>query len=150
MSGPGESGPGFAIRPMADAERDAVVALWTACNLVVPWNDPVADIALARSKPNAALLVGCENRQVVASIMVGHDGHRGWFYYLAVDPACRGRGHGRAMVAAAEQWLIGAGMPKAHLLVRETNHAVMAFYERLGYATSPVTMMQKWLKTASP
>lgn len=138
------------IRPIADGERDAVVALWTACNLVVPWNDPVADIALAVSKPNAALLVGAEDGRVVASVMVGHDGHRGWFYYLAVDPDCRGRGHGRAMVAAAEQWLVRAGMPKVQLLVRETNHAVMAFYERLGYATSPVTMMQKWLKTASP
>ncbi|WP_448205043.1 GNAT family acetyltransferase [Azospirillum sp. sgz302134] len=140
----------LAIRPFADGDRDTVVALWTACELVVPWNDPVADIALALSKPNAAILVGHEGGRLVASVMVGHDGHRGWFYYLAVAPACRGRGYGRAMVAAAERWLIEAGMPKVQLLVRETNHAVMAFYERLGYATSPVTMMQKWLRTPSP
>lgn len=152
--------PALAIRPLADGERESLIALWTACHLVVPWNDPAADIALALSKPNAAILVGFADGgiadggtgdgRLVASVMVGHDGHRGWFYYLAVDPAHRGRGYGRAMVAAAERWLADAGMPKVHLLVRETNHAVMAFYERLGYAVSPVTMMQKWLKTASP
>lgn len=150
----------LSIRPFAEGDRDAVVALWTACNLVVPWNDPVADIALAMSKPNATILVGTEDNgtedigtedgRIVSAVMVGHEGHRGWFYYLAVDPARQGRGHGRAMVAAAECWLVEAGMPKAQLLVRETNHAAMAFYERLGYAKSTVTVMQKWLKTPSP
>lgn len=141
---------GLAIRPFADGDREAVVALWDACGLLVPWNDPRADIALALSKPNAAILVGTEDARLVASVMVGHDGHRGWIYYLAVDPAQQGRGHGAAMVAAAERWLADAGMPKAQLLVRETNRRVMAFYERLGYAASPVTMMQKWLKTPPP
>lgn len=140
----------LSIRPYELADRDDVVALWTACNLVVPWNDPVADIALAVSKPNATILIGCEDGRTVASVMVGHDGHRGWFYYLAVDPARRGCGYGRALVTAAEGWLREAGMPKAQLMVRATNHAVVAFYERLGYATGPVTVMQKWLKTDSP
>lgn len=140
----------LSIRPYEAADRDDVVALWTACNLVVPWNDPVADIALAVSKPNATILIGRADDRTVASVMVGHDGHRGWFYYLAVDPACRGSGHGRAMVRAAEGWLVESGMPKAQLMVRTTNHAVVAFYERLGYATGPVTVMQKWLKTDSP
>lgn len=137
------------IRPFADGDRDAVVALWRACNLVVPWNDPASDIALCRSKPaTAALLVGELEGRVVASVMVGQDGHRGWLYYLAADPDCRGRGFGRAMVAAAEGWLAAQGMPKAHLLVRETNTAVQGFYERLGYTRSPVTMMQKWLRNS--
>lgn len=140
----------LSIRSYEAADRDDVVALWTACNLVVPWNDPVADIALAVSKPNATILIGSEEGRTVATIMVGHDGHRGWFYYLAVDPARRGCGHGRALVMAAEGWLREAGMPKAQLMVRATNHAVVAFYERLGYATGPVTVMQKWLKTDSP
>ncbi|KAA0681369.1 GNAT family acetyltransferase [Roseomonas genomospecies 6] len=140
----------LSIRSYEAADRDDVVALWTACNLVVPWNDPVADIALAVSKPNATILIGSEEGRTVASVMVGHDGHRGWFYYLAVDPARRGCGYGRALVAAAEGWLREAGMPKAQLMVRATNHAVVAFYERLGYATGPVTVMQKWLKTDSP
>ncbi|WP_448187625.1 GNAT family acetyltransferase [Azospirillum sp. sgz301742] len=138
------------IRAYRDDDRDAVVALWRACNLVVPWNDPDSDIALCRSKPsNAVLLVGELDARVVASVMVGQDGHRGWLYYLAADPNHRGRGFGRALVAAAEDWLVARGMPKVHLLVRETNTAAQGFYERLGYARSPVTMMQKWLKNSA-
>ena len=138
------------VRPYGEADRDAVVALWRACGLVVPWNDPEADIALCRSKPEtAALLVGELDGRVAASVMVGQDGHRGWLYYLACDPDHRGRGFGRAMVAAAEEWLSAQGMPKVHLLVRETNTAVQGFYERLGYARSPVTMMQKWLRDSA-
>jgi ribosomal protein S18 acetylase RimI-like enzyme len=135
------------IRDATPSDQDAVVALWTACELVVPWNDPAADLALALSKPNATVLLGTEDGRIVASVMVGHDGHRGWLYYVAVDPTRQGRGHGRRMVAAAEQWLASAGMPKVQLLVRATNQRVLAFYETLGYATGPVTMMQKWLTT---
>lgn len=79
--------------------------------------------------------------------MVGHDGHRGWLYYLAVDPARQRRGVGRALVAAAEDWLATRGVPKVHLMVRESNAAVAAFYRRLGYDPMPRLNMQKWLKS---
>jgi ribosomal protein S18 acetylase RimI-like enzyme len=75
--------------------------------------------------------------------MVGHDGHRGWLYYVAVDPARRGRGLGAAMVAAAESWLLAAGAWKAQLLVRDTNQGAVDYYRRLGYAVRPITFMQK-------
>lgn len=138
------------LRVCDSADRDAVAALWSACGLVVPWNDPVADIALALSRPNSTILLGTLDGVIVASVMVGHDGHRGWIYYVAVDPVRQGRGFGRRMLGAAESWLADAGMPKAQLLVRATNQRVVAFYETLGYATSPVTMMQKWLTKPSP
>ncbi len=137
------------IRPIDDGDQDAVIALWQACALVVPWNNPADDIALCRSKPTSAvLLVGVLNRQIVTSVMVGHDGHRGWFYYLATDPQHRGRGFAKAMVAAAEEWTAAQGIPKLHLLVRATNTAVQGFYEQLGYDPSTTIIMQKWLKTS--
>jgi len=33
------------IRTFADADADAVIALWEACELTRPWNDPRKDIA---------------------------------------------------------------------------------------------------------
>lgn len=137
------------IRPMEGSDRDAVIALWHACGLVVPWNDPASDIALALSKPCSTVLVAEECGGIAASVMVGHDGHRGWLYYLAVDPKRQRCGLGRAMVSAAEAWLADAGLPKVMLMVRATNTAVLAFYEKLGYAPSPVTVMQKWLRDPS-
>lgn len=138
------------IGEATDADIDAVVALWLACGLTRPWNDPRADIAFARKGPNSAILVGRSDGAIVASVMVGHDGHRGWFYYLSVAPQMQKRGLGRAIVEAAEQWLKTRGVVKAMLMVRPDNIAVQKFYESLGYFDQPRTVMARWLDGRAP
>ena len=91
------------------------------------------------------MLVGLAGSRIVASAMVGHDGHRGTMYYLSVAPAERGRGYGRQMVAAAEAWLKQRGVWKANLLVRQGNAAVLGFYAGLGYATGATVQIEKWI-----
>jgi ribosomal protein S18 acetylase RimI-like enzyme len=135
----------LAIAPIADADVAAVVALWQRCGLTRPWNDPTSDIAFARQGPNSAVLVGRRDGSIVATVMVGHDGHRGWFYYLGVDPELQGRGFGRAMTQAAEAWLTGRGIAKAQLMVRADNDRVRAFYEALGYGEQQRVIFAKWL-----
>jgi len=135
----------LAIAPITDADVASVAALWRRCDLTRPWNDPSGDIAFARRGPNSAVLVGRHAGAIVASVMVGHDGHRGWFYYLAVDPALRGRGFGRAMTQAAEGWLVTRGIAKAQLMVRAENDRVRAFYEALGYGEQKRVLFAKWL-----
>lgn len=100
----------LAIDAMKDADVEPVVALWRRCGLTRPWNDPHADLALARRRDNSTVLTGRDNGAIVATVMVGHDGHRGWVYYVAVDPDCRKRGYGRVIMAAAEDWLRAAGI----------------------------------------
>ena len=117
----------LAISPATDADIDAVVALWSACGLVRPWNDPRADMALARGGANATVLVGRDGADIVAAAMVGHDGHRGWVYYLAVDPQAQRRGHGAVIMQAAEQWLAAHGIAKIMLMIRPDNAAVRSF-----------------------
>ena len=133
------------IRPLADGDEPAVIALWEACGLTRPWNDPARDLALARGKPNSGILVGLAEGRILASAMVGHDGHRGTMYYVSVAPSEQGRGYGRQMVAAAEAWLLERGVWKANLLVRKDNTAVLGFYDGLGYAPGDVISIQKWL-----
>jgi ribosomal protein S18 acetylase RimI-like enzyme len=122
-----------------------VVALWHACGLTRPWNDPDADIARALAGPSSTLLAAWDDDMLCGTVMVGHDGHRGWVYYLAVPPDRRGEGIGRALMAAAEDWLVAQGAPKLNLMVRADNAAVKAFYERLGYGPSDVTVLQRVL-----
>ena len=98
------------IAEMTDADVEDVVALWTRCGLTRPWNDPVADIAFARSSPNATVLVGCSGGAIAASVMVGHDGHRGAVYYVSVDPGLCAGGLGRPIRAAAADWLRARGV----------------------------------------
>ena len=76
----------LSITAIEDADIADVVALWQACGLTRPWNDPEADIALARRRANSTVLIGRNGAAIVATAMVGHDGHRGWVYYVAVDP----------------------------------------------------------------
>ncbi len=137
--------PALSIAPIADPDIATVIALWQRCDLTRPWNDPAADIALARQGPNATVLVGRDGHDLVASVLVGHDGHRGWVYYVAVDPHCRGKGHGRAVMDAAEQWLRQRGIEKLQLMVRPDNTPVKAFYQTLGYGEQQRVILAKWL-----
>ncbi|NEU14193.1 GNAT family acetyltransferase [Methylobacterium sp. BTF04] len=134
------------IRSFGEDDRAAVKALWQVCGLTVPYNDPDADIHRAAGQPNSDILLGVSpDGRVGATVMVGHDGHRGWLYYVAVDPALRGQGHGRAIVAAGEAWLRARHVPKAQLLIRETNTGVRDFYAGLGWAAIPRIVMERWL-----
>jgi len=136
------------IRPIADGEEAAVIALWQACGLTRPWNDPAQDLAFARGQPNSDVLVALAGRRVVASAMVGHDGHRGTMYYVSVDPARRGAGLGHAIVDAAEAWLNARGVWKVNLLVRKGNEAVLGFYAGIGYAAGSSVPLEKWIDPA--
>lgn len=131
------------IRAATRADVTALVALWERCGLLRPWNDPRADIERALGFAGSTVLVGMAGDALAASVMVGEDGHRGWIYYLAVEPEERNAGHGRAMLLAAEGWLRERGVPKLNLMVRTENEAVEAFYASLGYERSQVIVLAK-------
>ncbi|MEP0315156.1 MAG: GNAT family acetyltransferase [Hyphomonas sp.] len=137
------------IRDFREADRAALIALWETCALTRPWNDPNADLDRAITSRDAAILIGTWNDQVVASIMVGHDGHRGWIYYLAVSLDRQTRGHGREMMAEAELWLKARGAPKVQLMVRQDNETATEFYSALGYERQDVTVFGKWLTSSA-
>lgn len=126
-------------------DQGAVVALWRACGLTRPWNDPAADFALALGSAGSTMLVARAGEAVVGSVMAGFDGHRGWVYYLAVDPARRRGGLGRALMAAAEAWLKTRGCPKIQLMVREDNDAALGFYTALGLERQKVVTLGRFL-----
>ena len=135
----------LAFRELQDVNLENVVSLWKDCELTRPWYDPYKDIKFARESATSTVLVGIFEERVVAAVMVGHDGHRGVLYYLAVDPEFRKRGFGKATVAAAEAWLRERGVWKINLMVRSENERAGRFYERLGYEMNPVTSFGKRL-----
>lgn len=137
--------PKLNIRPLESADRAAVIALWQACDLTRPWNNPDSDIDFCMSKPESTILVGESGGKIIASVMTGHDGHRGWLYYLAVEPSFQKSGFGRTMVTAAEDWLRARGVPKVMLMVRPENDKVRAFYDALGYVEEPRVIFSRRL-----
>jgi ribosomal protein S18 acetylase RimI-like enzyme len=134
------------IEPLPERLYDAAIRLWQDSGLTRPWNDPEADLRRAAGGGSSCVLAAIgDDDGLLATAMVGHDGHRGWVYYLAVDAAQRGRGLGRQMMAACEDWVRSRGIPKIQLMVRATNRATMGFYEHLGYADSDVVVFGRRL-----
>lgn len=121
------------IRAYQPTDESAVIALWEVCGLTRPWNDPHKDIARKLTEQPELFLVGVEGEKLMATAMVGFDGHRGWVYYLAVDPAFQRLSYGKQLMHEAEQLLIARGCPKINLLVRSSNTKVLKFYAELGY-----------------
>lgn len=138
------------IRPFQPEDRATVVQLWHRTGLVRPWNDPERDLDRKLADSPWGMLVGVVEEddaragvgaagqgpgvgEVVASAMVGYDGHRGSIFYLAVDPTARGRGFGSALMAHAESQLLARGCPKLNVSVRADNSQVIGFYLDRGY-----------------
>lgn len=133
------------MRVAAEQDRDAIIALWRACDLTRPWNDPAKDFDRALSGENATILVSEQDNAIFGSVMVGEDGHRGWVYYLAVAPNAQRNGLGRKLMQAAEDWISARNIPKSQLMVRTDNEAALGFYEALGYEVQAVATLGKRL-----
>ena len=171
----GDRPPAVTIRAYLEADEAEVVALWTACGLVRPWNDPRNDIArklavqrdlflVGRAGPGDRLVAPARSagvrlpekttvahrasgaERLVATVMAGYDGHRGWVNYLAVDPASRRLGLARSMMAAVEERLRRLGCAKINLQIRSDNRDAIAFYQRIGFGEDAVLSMGKRLE----
>ena len=133
------------FRDFSSADTAGVVALWQECGLTKPWNDPVKDIRRKQTDKNGAFWVVCRGDEVIASVMIGYDGHRGTINYLAIAPEFQRSGLGAELMRRAEAFLIEIGCPKVSFCVRKDNLSVLAFYDRLGYAADDVHFLGKRL-----
>ena len=133
------------IRPFAIDDRAEVIELWRRCELIVPWNDPVKDIDRKLQVQPELFIVGVRESQVIGSAMAGYDGHRGWIYYLAVDPEYRGRGYGGRLIDHLSAELRTQGCPKFNVMVRNDNIEVIQFYQKLGFKGDEVVNLGKRL-----
>ena len=133
------------IRDLTPADFPAVVELWEQAGLTRPWNPPETDLQRALDGATSTVLGAYYDEQLVGTVMVGNDGHRGWIYYLAVGESHRSTGLGRQLMAAGETWLHEHGAVKVQLMIRTSNAAVLSFYDHLGYEDADVHVRSKWL-----
>jgi ribosomal protein S18 acetylase RimI-like enzyme len=135
---------GIEIGEAVASDAEAVIALWQACGLTRPWNDPQQDFDRALSWPASTILVAREGAALLGSTMIGYDGHRGWVYYLAVSPAHQRSGLGHRIMEAAANWLRDRGAPKIQLMVRTSNAATLDFYSALGFERQDTVTLGKF------
>lgn len=124
----------------------SIIEIWEEAKLTRPWNNPSDDIKNALSTLTSTILLLCNDSQIIGTVMVGYDGHRGWIYYLAIKVKWQKNGYGKQLVHEAERWLKLRNIPKVNLMIRNSNEAVKSFYEACEYKDDEVIVMAKWLK----
>ena len=134
------------IRTYKEADENDVIQLWQACGLTVPHNNPAKDIRRKMTVQPELFLVGVKQNQIIATVMAGYEGHRGWLNYLAVSPDMRQKGLARQLVSEVERRLRLMGCPKINLQVRGTNTEAIAFYQKIGFIEDNVISLGKRLE----
>ena len=134
------------IRPFQEGDEEALVSLWNMCKLTVPWNNPYKDIARKLKVQAELFLVGYLEDKLIASVMGGYDGHRGWINYLAVHPDFQARGYGKQLMDNVETRLRKLGCPKINLQIRDGNDKVLSYYQKLGFVEEKRISMGKRLE----
>ena len=134
------------VRPYRTDDEESLVSLWQVCELTVPWNNPHKDIARKLQVQPELFLVGILDSRLIATVMGGYDGHRGWINYLAVHPDFQGNGYGQEIMNSVETALREIGCPKINLQIRMGNDKIAYFYQKLGFTNDPVVSMGKRLE----
>ena len=133
------------IRSFQQEDEAPLIKLWEKCELVVAWNDPSKDISRNVQLDPEELLLGWYDKSLIASVMAGYEGHRGWINYLAVVPEFRRKGLGKTMMKAAKTYLEHFECPKINLQIRAQNHQVIEFYKSIGFLQEEVINLVKRL-----
>ena len=139
---------GIEIRQFVIEDTDAVLEVWSLAGMTTPERNPRADIQKKLRHSPESFFVGVLEGKVVATVMVGYDGHRGWIYSLAVRPDLQRKGIGRQMMEEAENWLRQHGCPRVKLQVDEARGDVAGVCRKLGYEVQPLVSMAKWFRVS--
>lgn len=133
------------IRPFKEQDRADVIKLWEQTGLAVPQNNPGKDIDRKLKVDPELFLVGEIDDELIATVMAGYEGHRGWINYLAVKPRHQKNGYGRLLMETAEKLLHERNCPKINLQIRRSNTDVINFYSAIGYYDDNVIGLGKRL-----
>lgn len=127
------------VRTYETTDYSGLDHLWKRCFPDDPPHNHAAIAVPAKLavQDNLLLVAATEPSRIVGSIMAGYDGHRGWLYSVAVDPAHQRAGIGRILVEAAVSRLVSLGCGKVNIQIRAGNEAVIAFYAGLGFSVEP-------------
>ena len=133
------------IREFRLSNYEEVIALWDKAGLLASRSDERNEIEKKLERDPDLFLVGIDAKAIVAAVMGGYDGRRGWVYHLAVDPIFHATGLGTLLLAELESRLYAKGCIKINLLVERGNASVRDFYTKRGYAVDELIFMEKWL-----
>ncbi len=147
------------IRPVRPHDHDAVRRLAPRLLIGVDPSRPpelvrhavdgwVRDSLAAAGADDHASWVAMAGDTVVGFVSVTEDEHwcgqtDAWVGELVVDERQERQGVARSLVARAEDWARERGLTRVRLSTGAANHGALAFYERIGYEPTDVTLTRE-------
>lgn len=126
------------VREMTAADIAGARALWAATEgvEVAEGDNPGEMVRFLQRNPGLSS-VAVDDGQLVAALMCGHDGRRGFLYHLAVASGQRGHGLGRKVIRRSLGLLRGEGITRALLFVAADNSRGREFWLHEGWEDMP-------------
>ncbi len=122
------------IREMRAEDYEVVMDLWRSSEGIgLSGSDSFADISGYLERNAGLSFVAVYSREVVGTVLGGHDGRRGYLYHLAVREDFRNNGLGRKLLERCMQGLRSMGIRKCHLMAFEQNAGARAFWQKVGW-----------------
>jgi len=107
--------------------------LWRKAGISVGSSDSKEELEIMLKRNPNLFLVGKRNKKIIAVVMGGFDGRRGYVHHLAIDPDFKKKGYGRMMMDNIHKIFLHMGVHKVHLFIEKDNKEVVCFYESLGW-----------------
>jgi ribosomal protein S18 acetylase RimI-like enzyme len=141
----------YRIEAMSIADFDAVLRLWQDTEgMGLTDSDSREQTAQYLERNPGLSLVARQEKEIVATILCGHDGRRGYLYHLAVARAHRRNGLGKKLVRLCLARLEELGILRCNAYIFADNADGESFWLRQGWDLRPnVKLLQKPLKTAN-
>jgi len=117
------------VRPLTPQDIPAARAFWpTVPGLGLSLADNPEALTVFLSRNPGLSWTAWDGDQLVATVLAGHDGRRGFLYHLAVATPYRGKGLSTRLIDRALAGLAGCGIEKVHALVLADNQPGLAFW----------------------
>lgn len=121
------------IREMSIKDYKKVYKLWDNADIILKTSDKRDEINRMIKRNPYTCLVGEIDNEIVAAVMGGFDGRRGYVHHLAVKPGLQKQGLGREMMDELMNRFEELKVIKVHLFVENKNEKVKKFYKKIGF-----------------
>ena len=124
-----------------------VRTLWLSAGLELNRSDELPELLKSLERDPDLFVVAIDDGVLRGAVLARYDGRRGYIYHLAVDPAHQRQSIGTRIMNEVMDRLKQKGCSKINLHVAVHNREVLKFYQRLGYCTSDLIYMSRWVES---
>jgi N-acetylglutamate synthase len=121
-------------KEMVIEDYDQVYKLWQETEGIgLSEADSKKDILKFLERNNGLSFVCTYNEEVIGTVLVGHDGRRGYIYHLAISLEYRMKGIAKELMLKCLKRLREEGIDKCHLFVFKDNELGKRFWMKTGW-----------------